>query len=175
MKLKIAAADAGSEWSSKMTQFLEMLLEVKENPRKFIGTAIYPAAGLVADEIRSGIENLPSLRKVKEKDNKLWGVSRRQRKGLLEGLGISTIEVQRGFHNVKIGFDGYNEFVTQKWPNGQPNALIANTIEHGTSFMNKKPFIRPAVRRVREQAVKEMEKSLDHSFAEIQKKYERRR
>jgi len=173
MRAKIVAAGNGSSWSKQMDLFMEMLLELGETPTDILGNAIYPAAGMVAHAIRRGIHNLPSLHR--EAGNLIAGVGRRQRQGFLDGLGISKMEHQKGGYNVKIGFAGYNDVRTAKFPNGQPNVLVARCVESGSSVINKTPFVRPAVRRVREQAVKEMEKSLDHSFAEIQKKYERGR
>ena len=49
-----------------------------------------------------------------------------------------------GFRNVKIGFDGYNYVKTKTWPKGQPNAMVARSIESGTSWMSKQPFMRKA-------------------------------
>lgn len=173
MRAKITAADNGSNWSSQMVLFMEMLLELGENPKDILGNAIYPAAGIVADEIRREINNLPDMDRVG--GGMIRGVSKKQRKGLLKGLGISAMDTEKGTYNVKIGFAGYNDIVTAKWKAGQPNAMIARSVESGTSFLQKTPFVRVAVKKVQEKAVKEMENSLDKSFAEMQKKYERGR
>lgn len=172
MRTRITAAGSGSTWSAQMGLFMEMLLELGETPTDILGNAIYPAAGLVADEIRREIKHLPSREMI---DGMVFGVSKTQKRGLLNGLGISSIDRYNGTFDVKIGFAGYNDTVTDQWLRGQPNVLIARSLSSGTSWLIKIPFVRLAVRRVREQAVKEMEKSLDHSFAEIQKKYEWRR
>ena len=43
--------------------------------------------------------------------------------------------------NTKIGFDGYNDVKTKKYPNGQPNMMIARSINAGTSFRRPYPFV----------------------------------
>lgn len=40
-------------------------------------------------------------------------------------------------YNVKIGFDGYNNIRSKRWPQGQPNQMVARAIESGTSWMSK--------------------------------------
>jgi len=56
--------------------------------------------------------------------------------------------------NTKIGFDGYDR-------KGVPNALKARAMESGTSTQPKRPFVRPAVNRVKKKAIEEMGKTLD--------------
>ena len=51
----------------------------------------------------------------------------------------------QGYVNVKLGFDGYNSVKTKKYPNGQPNALIASVTESGSPYREKTGFIRKSV------------------------------
>lgn len=64
-----------------------------------------------------------------------------------------------GFVYTKLIFDGYDR-------KGVPNAVKARSIESGTSDgrIEKRPFVRPAVNRVRERAEAEMQKGLDEYF-----------
>ena len=64
------------------------------------------------------------------------------------------------------GFDGYNEDVTKKWPHGKPNSMIARSIEGGTSWKAKHPFIAPAVRSSRDAAEKAMAEEIEKSIQE---------
>ena len=66
-----------------------------------------------------------------------------------------------------MGFDGYNEVKTRKYPNGQPNALMARSIESGSSARDKYPFIRPAVQATRKQAIAAAEAKLDKKINDI--------
>ena len=89
-----------------------------------------------------------------------------QKRGLIDGFGISGLQNDNGFHNVKLGFDGYNATKTEDYPNGQPNQLVARGVESGTSWKQKKPFIRPAINASRKEAEKKMAEVIDE---EIQK------
>ena len=65
---------------------------------------------------------------------------------------------------MKIGFDGYNEVQTKTFPNGQPNALIARSIESGSSTREKTPFLRPALAAARKQAIEAARVKFDEAI-----------
>lgn len=132
------------------------------------GSAIYAGAGIVADEIRKGIENLPVITGYGTDNNPLpGGVTSTQKRGLLDGLGISPMQNNNGFFDVKIGFDGYNGTKTKDYPQGQPNQLVARGVESGTSWKQKRPFVRPAVNRSRKTAEKKMADVIDKEIEKI--------
>lgn len=105
--------------------------------------AIYQGAKVVADKISSGIP----------KDT-----------GDLEkSFGITPIERDKdGNWNAKIGFDGYDS-------KGVPNQLKARAIESGTSKIQKRPFVRPAVNATKTKAVEAMKKIIDEETEKIMK------
>ena len=81
--------------------------------------------------------------------------------------GIAKFETDNGNVQTSVGFNGYNDIKTKKYPNGQPNQLIARVIESGSSYMDKTPFVRPAVNKVRKKAQEAMEEVIDEEFRQI--------
>lgn len=75
-----------------------------------IGKTVYAGADVVANSVRSAIQSLPEG---KEGDAGLGAVTPAQKRGLLEGFGISRMRDDDGFINVKLGFDGYNSVKTR--------------------------------------------------------------
>ena len=71
-------------------------------------------------------------------------ISVSQKNGLRESIGISRMKVKGKIISNRVGFDGYNDVKTRRWPNGQPNVMIAASCEHGSSAMLEQPFIRTA-------------------------------
>lgn len=128
----------------------------------YIKQAIYPAAGVVANAVKNNIETLP------EKHGS-DGVTKAQKEGLLEGFGIAKFENDNGYVQVKLGFEGYNNQTSKKYPNGQPNAMIARSIEGGTSFSKPIRFISPAVRKTTAEAEQMMKTAIDKSIQSIMK------
>lgn len=109
--------------------------------------AVFDGAAIVANAVRSNIQALPVG------DPRKGGyVTGPQKQGLLDGFGIASFKNDGGFLNVKLGFDGYNTTVNRIFPNGQPNAMIARSLESGSSTYGKHPFIGPAVAKSRASA-----------------------
>lgn len=130
-----------------------------KNP-EICGEAIYEGAKIVADAIRANIQKLPVKTKFYTEEEKGDAVTIIQKQGLLNGFGIAKKEQIGGSFNVKAGFHGYND-------TGQPNVMIARSVEGGTYFRNKHPFVRPAVNRVRAQAEDKMKEVVERRTKEI--------
>ncbi|MBD5151563.1 MAG: hypothetical protein HDT16_03490 [Oscillibacter sp.] len=119
--------------------FLLHLLQTADRSEEMIKKAIHEGARILTNEIRANLER------------NLEG-STQSTGALAESLGITKIEKdETGFWNAKIGFDGYDE-------NGVPNQLKARVMESGTSKIQKRPFVRPAVNAKRKAAEAAMER-----------------
>ncbi len=125
-------------------------------------------AGIVADAIRQSIQALPAepdiAGAISYAQKTAPPITESAKQGLLDGLGVSPMQEDKGYINVKIGFDGYNDLKTKKYPKGQPNVMIARTLESGSSIAEKRPFVRPAGNRVRKQAEAKMAEVLDEGI-----------
>lgn len=147
-----------------------MLSRLEGATDDMIGRAVYAGAGIVADAVKQGIQSLPVVTGYGTDTNPLpGGVTAAQKAGLLDGFGISKLQDDGGYLNVKLGFDGYNRTRTEMYPQGQPNQLVARGVESGTSWKQKKPFIRPATTRSRKTAENEMKRVLDEEIEKIAK------
>ena len=108
--------------------------------------AVYAGAGVAADALRGAVEGLQRVPDVVAMGVWRKGVpstlSVSQKNGLREGLGIAPFKFLSSSVNTKVGFSGYNSVRTKRWPNGQPNQVIAAVVNHGNSnTMQRQPFI----------------------------------
>ena len=154
-----------------MDAYLAELRRLGENTAPVCEAAVYAGAKVVADEIKREIQ---SLRVVSDKHAlAAWQkrvptlISYTQKKGLLESFGVAPIQNRFGVFSTKCGFDGYNEIQTERWPNGQPNQLIARACESGSSAMLKQPFVRVAEKRVKQAALLAMEMAADKELKKL--------
>lgn len=131
---------------------LQRLNQLGANTEEIAKKAVYAGAGVMADEYRAEIESLPIDNRFGTQERPRHGVTEAEKDGLLLGLGVTPITNDRGYINAKIGFDGYNENRTDRWPQGKPNKMIARAINSGTSFSEKIPFSDAANRRGRKRA-----------------------
>lgn len=124
---------------------------------------IYEGAAVMIEAVKDEVEALPVYSGYRHADetHKLEGVSKVQKKGILEGLGIARMRYDGAFLNAKIGVDGYNAVKTKRWPNGQPNAMVVRSLESGTSFLKRSPVITKAVRKARPKVEETMARTYD--------------
>ncbi len=112
--------------------------------------ALYAAAGIVADRIKTNLRG---------------AVSGGGSGGLEDSLGITPMQEDgQGGWNLKIGFDGYDS-------KGVPNQLKARALESGTSRGERKhPFVRPAVNASKGAALAAMKAVIDEETKKIMDK-----
>lgn len=150
-------------------------LKTLENKTSFVAERVlYDMAGYLYREIRRRLEAMPTITdnmgKGRYKQNKpLEALTTLQKEGLLNSLGIAPFRDEINNINTRIGFDGYNDVKTNKYPNGQPNVLIARALEVGTSYLPKHPFIKPAVNAAREELNNIARTTCDREIAKLTK------
>lgn len=152
-----------------LSDYIALLGNLEFNASNMIGRSIYVGAAVVADEIRSQIEALP-VGEI-ERGNKQRYPTQIEKDGLLAGLGIAKMQNDSGYYNVKIGMDGYNDHVTAKYPKGHPNAMVARSIDSGSTYMKKVPFISRSVQATKAKAEEEMKKQFDELAEEVVNKH----
>ena len=154
----------GEEYALKLSQLANQRLT------EVCGAGIYDAAELVADAIRQELESVPTDEGWGTEKTQTIGPRAVQKEALLNTLGVAEMQTdENGFLNVKIGFDGYNHVTTKRWPNGQPNQMIARAIESGTSWMRKNRFVSRAVNKTRKRAIEVMRKRVETEIEKIMK------
>lgn len=133
---------------------------------EIITRAVYEGAGVVADEIKAGLKKLPIDDRQGTSEDKLKGVTRKQKSDLIDAFGVAPIENDGDSINTRLGFDGYGSTPTKKYHNGVPNAMLMRSVESGNSFRKKTPVVRPAVTRARKNAEQKMGETLDKEIKE---------
>ncbi len=144
-----------------LDEYLSKLGNLAANSEEMCKMAGYEGAAVVADAIRANIQALPVGQPKQGK------VTAPQKAGLLDGFGISPFRNDSGYIHVKIGMDGYNSTVNKIYPKGQPNAMIARSLESGNSKFPKHPFIGPAVNKSKKAAEEKMKLVIDQKIYAI--------
>lgn len=131
---------------------------------KVCGKAVYAGAKIVADRMKEAINALPEGQGYGTTDHPLAGPIRKQKEGLVQSFGITRMRDDNGLRNVKLGFSGYNDTKTKRWPKGQPNAMVARAVERGTSFMKANPFIKKAFNSSKAEALNAMKRAIEENI-----------
>lgn len=139
-------------------------LEAVTNITGVSKAAIYAGAGVVIDTMKEEISSLQVTR--------YYGTDQRKRycwpndaKVLLDAIGIAKIQASETV-NTKVGFDGYYYA-----DNGEryPIPLLANSINAGTSFMYRQPFIDNTLKRCSKKAIQAMNEIFEESLKKATK------
>lgn len=153
-----------------LDNYIAYLQKINLLSSDMVGEAVYDMAKVVADKVRANIEALPAVSNAANIATYKQGISRLsepEKQGLLDGFGVSSIQNNDGYVNVKLGFDGYNSVKTKKYPNGQPNALIARVTNSGSSYRQKTRFVDKAVSATRKQAEEAGQAKIDEKIRAV--------
>ena len=147
-----------------LEEYEAQLLKLRNLTEDMIGQAIYEGAAIVADEVKKGIESIPIDDRYATGGTMLHGITQEQKQGLLDGFGIASMQNENGYLHVKLGFNGYNSMRTKNFPNGQPNSMIARSVNSGSSFRQRIPFVDNAVNSAKSRAEEKMKQKLDEAI-----------
>lgn len=160
-----------AKWTTRgFDQYAAYLQRIGKNTPEIIGAGVYAMADVVANQMRENIKQLPAVKNEANIATYRKGYSKLsepEKEGLLEGFGISKLQNEDGYMNVKLGFDGYNSVKTKKYPKGQPNALIARITDSGSSYREKTPFVDDAVKKSKKAALQKGRAAIDEKISKI--------
>lgn len=151
-----------------VSAYIADLERLRANSEGITKKALYEGASVVADELRAAVKSLPT-----DNDRSAGhypkGITDEQKDALIQGLGIAPFQSEGDRVDTLVGFSGYSDYKTKKYPNGQPLILIARVAESGTSFSKKTPFARKAVRRAKPQTEAKIKEVFESEIEKIMK------
>lgn len=149
--------------------YIAQLQKLYDKSEDVVGEAVYNGAKTVMKYVSAAVNDIVTDNRHGTEEHKVAGPSTYQKEGLVRSLGITPARYDGTFFNVKIGFDGYNGVKTKTWPQGQPNSMIARSVQSGTSWMQKQPFMRKAEQAAKSPCEKVMAETVDKAIQKIMK------
>lgn len=112
---------------------------------------VYAGAEVVADEVRSSMNS---------------AIKGTGDGGLQNSLVVSKIKAVGGDVYTRVGFGGYDNHPSKKYPEGQPYPIIAAVLESGRSGQSGRAthFFSNAISAARKKAKGAMQEEFDKSF-----------
>ncbi len=143
-----------------LEEYTKAIQRISENSDVVIVNSVYEGARIVADDMKKiTVDN-----GIGSEKNKLDGISALQKADLIDGFGVAPIKVDGDYTNTKLGFSGYGRTKTKKYPKGVPIQIIARSVNSGTSFRKKNPFVQRTVNRIRKKAQQAMAQVIDEEI-----------
>lgn len=153
-----------------LDSFIRALEQLEADTTEILKGALYVGADVMADTVKAELRALPVDERWGTPENPTNGIKQKQKNGLIDSFGVAPMEIKAGgVIDTVLGFDGYNDIKTKKHPGGQPNQLIARSLESGTSFSRKIPFMARAKRKGKAAAETAMENYLEAKIKELTK------
>ena len=149
-------------------EYFAKLARLGEKTTGVCKRAIYDGAAVLADAVKAEVQALPTTDR-NAKKGETQGILEYEKQGLLDGMGIARMRDDNGKVETRVDFDGYNRLKSKRFPNGHPNAMVARSINSGTSMRPKNPFMARAVRKARDKANQAMAARLDADIEKIMK------
>lgn len=136
-----------------------------------IKRGLFDGAKVFADEIKKETQSLPEdygyIDRNKPRGKaRLTGLTSKQIDGLVDGLGIAKMKRKGNRIYVSVGFNGYNNYRTKKYPNGQPNNMIARSLVKGTAYLQPNPFVQRAFEKAKSNAERRIIKEINRVLTE---------
>lgn len=151
-----------------MAEVSELLEKMEQQAAGVAAQALYEGAGIMAEEIRKGAESIKTAPFKYAKDGTRLPSPEEKEIVLAAGAGIAKFSKNGTEVDTSVGYrsSGYAELDGKV----KPIPLIVNSINSGTSFMNKQPFIRKAARTGGTKAMAAMRDKIENAFEEMIKK-----
>lgn len=158
-------------------EYEKLIKDLKGDVTKICKMGVFPGAGIAADALRAEVEALPTISDAQALANWRSGtvqpcLSESQKAGLVASIGIDGIKRESdGMIQANIGFTGYNSVRTRHFPNGQPNAEVARSLNKGTSYLQRNAFSSRAAKTARKAAKAAMKAEVEAEIAKIAGKH----
>lgn len=158
-------------WNFDVTgldELIKALDKMPEAAEKAASEGLYKGAGKIADALTKEINGIKTEKFKYAKNGKSRKPSPQEKTAVANAKhGIAKFKKTGTNINTTIGFQGagYATIQTKDGSVTKPVAMIANSINHGTSFMDKQPFLRKALKQNQSAATtlveEEIQKQLD--------------
>lgn len=147
-----------------LNEYVKAIQRIQKGSDIIIRKGVYIGAGILADGVKKETRALHTDNGFGTQEAPLNGISNRQKADLIDGMGIAPIREEKDYIHAKIGWDGYGRTRTKKYPRGVPNQLVARSVNNGTSFRKKDPFVDRATKKNRKNAVSGMAQSIEKNI-----------
>lgn len=154
-----------------LDEFESKLQTVADHADGINKAAVWEGAKVIADKVKSNINSLPvdSWRPKNSTMEPYNVLTQTNKNDLLQGFGIRTIELTGNGAETIIGFAGYGSAPSEKYPQGIPNAMLARSIESGSSARAAHPFVRTAANSAKGEAQEAMARKAEQMINDMTK------
>ena len=145
----------------------KMLGQMAEKAHGAAAGALYEGAGIMAAEVQKSAEQISTAPFKYTRDGTRMPSPEEKEIVLNASAGIAKFGDQNGGVDTSVGYRnaGYAELAGKT----RPIPVIVNSINSGTSFMKKQPFVRKAAKTGGQKAIAAMKAYIENAYEEMNK------
>jgi len=149
-----------------MTEISEMLSNLENAAPAVAAQALYEGAGIMSSEIQSAAAEIKTG-PGPTRESARYATEAEKKAVLSVGAGIAKFSKNGTEVDTSVGYrnSGYIDIEGKT----KPIPLIVNSINSGTSFMHKQPFVRKAAKSGGAKAMSAMKEYIEDAFGKITK------
>ena len=149
-----------------MAEISELLEKMEQAAPAIAAQALYEGAGIMSGEIRSAAEGIKTG-PGPTRGSARYATPEEKAAVLSVGAGIAKFNKNGTEVDTSVGYrnSGYVNIKGKQ----KPIPLIVNSINSGTSFMHKQPFVRKAARSGGAKAMSKMQSYIEDAFEKMTK------
>lgn len=149
-----------------MTEISELLSKLEEAAPAIAAEALYEGAGTMSAAINSAAETIKTG-PGSTREEARYATPEEKAAVLAAGAGIAKFDKTGTEVNTSVGYKSAGYAVIKG--KTKPVPLIVNSINSGTSFMHKQPFVRQAARSGGAKAMSKMQSYIEDAFEKMTK------
>lgn len=127
---------------------------------KIAKVALYDGVDVMLKALIEAIESLPE----ETSGRPYSGLLPEDKEDMLESLGVARFDMDRNVVDTHITVEGYTRRTEKQYPKGVPVAMLARSLESGSSVRAKHPFIRPAAREAKPKVLAAIQAKMDEQI-----------
>ena len=147
----------------KFTGFQEYMRKMEKmygHSEELCTEALKAGCAVIGNAQKEAIYGIPTDPRIYV-DGMRHGILPEAKQALIDSYGIAPVRSKNFVYERKTGFDGYNNIVTKRWPKGQPNDMVARSVESRTSFLPPYKFMDKVARSSQAEAETAMQDAID--------------
>lgn len=151
-----------------MEAFQTNLENLASGISKINNMALYEAAGIVAEEMRSALESLPTYDKWYGTDgHPIYGATPSEKAQIIENFGIADFRNTGDGSQTSLGFTGYVNTPSTRYNDKVPTGMLMQCINYGTQFRKGTHTLDRVEKNAKEKAIQAAQNKIDQEIKKL--------
>ena len=153
---------------SGLESFQTGLNNLTANISKINNMALYEAAGIVAEEMKSALNTLPTYDDWYGTDGyPLYGATPSEKEQIIANFGVAKFRSSGDGSQTSLGFTGYVNTPSTKYGDRVPTGMLMQAINYGTQFRHGTHTLDRVEKNAKARAIQAAQEKIDQEIKKL--------